>query len=353
MVKEITVEEVSKHVSSGVTTTHNNLGRYAVYGSTGIIGYTDCYDYCGEKILVARVGTNAGTVNIVDGQYGVSDNTLIIEIIPQYDKKYVYYQLKRLNLYSLLFGSGQPLLTGTQLKKLKFWNAEFKEQKAIAEILSDIDKLMITLQKLIDKKKSIKRGAMLELLTGKRRLPGFDGEWVEYTIGDILSVGHGQSQHSVEREFGIYPILATGGCIGYTDKFLWDEPSVLIGRKGTINKPQYIETPFWTIDTLFYTKIKKEYDAKFLFYKFCLIDWLEYNEASGIPSLSANTIQNIKIMLPNNKKEQSEISRILTDMDNEIEQLEKKLIKYQQIKQGMMQELLTGHIRLVNNGEET
>lgn len=227
-----------------------------------------------------------------------------------------------------------------------------EEQAAIAKALSDVDSLTSSLQKLIEKKKAIKQGAMQELLTGQKRLPGFYKEWRIVQIGETLSIGHGQSQKTVENRFGKYPILATGGCIGYANDFLWDKPSVLIGRKGTIDKPQYADYPFWTIDTLFYTKIFDGYDAKFIYYKFCMIDWHQYNEASGVPSLNATTIENLQIIVPE-KDEQQAIAQILSDMDSEIEQLEKKLAKYQQIKQGMMQELLTGRIRLVDaDGKE-
>lgn len=232
-----------------------------------------------------------------------------------------------------------------QLLGLEILYPSFREQTSIAEALSDVDSLISSLQELIEKKKAIKQGAMQELLTGKKRLPGFYKEWRIVQIGETLSIGHGQSQKTVENRFGKYPILATGGCIGYANDFLWDKPSVLIGRKGTIDKPQYADYPFWTIDTLFYTKIFDGYDAKFIYYKFCMIDWHQYNEASGVPSLNATTIENLQIIVPE-KDEQQAIAQILSDMDSEIEQLEKKLAKYQQIKQGMMQELLTGRIRL-------
>lgn len=78
---------------------------------------------------------------------------------------------------------------------------------------------------------------------------------------------------------------------------------------------------------------------------FCTIPWIDFNEASGIPSLSAKVIERVKITLPSHK-EQVAIQTILTDMDNEIDELEKKLVKYRNIKKGMMSELLTGHIRL-------
>jgi len=220
------------------------------------------------------------------------------------------------------------------------------EQEAIAEALSDTDALIESLVQLIAKKRHIKQGAMQELLTGKKRLPGFSGEWEMKRIGDVLTIAHGKSQHAVEDRNGIYPILATGGQIGVANRFLYDKPSVLIGRKGTIDRPQYMEQPFWTVDTLFYSVIHKQNNAKFLFYRFCLIEWKKYNEASGVPSLNARTIESIEIKVPL-EDEQTAIAAILSDMDAEIAALEEKLAKTRAIKQGMMHNLLTGRIRLL------
>ena len=220
------------------------------------------------------------------------------------------------------------------------------EEKAIAEALSHVDRMISAYEKLILKKKAIKQGAMQELLTGKRRLPGFSGEWENILLKKALTVGHGMAQHRVESSEGKYPILATGGMIGKATQYLWDKPSVLIGRKGTINKPQYMDKPFWSIDTLFFTKINEGYCPKFLYYVFCRIDWLSYNEASGVPSLSSKTIENISVRIPE-YPEQVVIAELLSEMDSEIITLEQKLEKYRQLKQGMMQQLLTGKIRLV------
>jgi type I restriction enzyme, S subunit len=214
------------------------------------------------------------------------------------------------------------------------------EQEAIACTLSDIDALIESLDRLLTKKRQIKQGAMQELLRSK------DG-WEKKRIGDVLTISHGRSQHEVVDENGDYPILASGGQIGRATTYLYNKPSVLIGRKGTIDKPQYMDRPFWTVDTLFYSIIHEPNNAKYLFYQFCLIPWREYSEASGVPSLNARTIEGIEITVPS-PKEQIEIANILSDMDAEIGSIESKLVKTRQLKQGMMHELLTGRIRLVD-----
>ena len=171
-------------------------------------------------------------------------------------------------------------------------------------------------------------------------------DWEVKPIGKTLKIKHGKDQKKVLSNDGKYPILGTGGLMGYATNFLYSQESVLIGRKGTINKPMFMDKPFWTVDTLFYSEIKKGYLPKFIYYKFQMIDWYAYNEASGVPSLNAKTIEKIDISTPNNITEQTAIATALSDTDALIAALDKKIAKKQQIKQGAMQQLLTGKKRL-------
>jgi type I restriction enzyme S subunit len=209
-----------------------------------------------------------------------------------------------------------------------------------------VDGLLGGLDRLIAKKRDLKQAAMQQLLTGQTRLPGFTGEWEVKRLGDVLKVRHGKSQHDITASDGKYPILASGGEIGRTNTYIYDQPSVLIGRKGTIDSPQYVDRPFWTVDTLFFTEISSEANAKFVFYKFTMIRWRSYNEASGVPSLNAKTIENIEVTMPS-LPEQTAIAAVLSDMDAELAALEARRDKTRALKQAMMQELLTGRTRLV------
>ena len=268
---------------------------------------------------------------------------LISEYLSNYVKTGRYWSWVKV----MSMRSGQPGINGNEYAQLPIPLPRKKEeQRAIATALGDVDALITALDQLIAKKRDIKQAAMQELLTGERRLQGFSGEWEVKRLGDLLRVRHGKSQREILVNDGQYPILATSGEIGRTNDFLYDKPSVLIGRKGTIDSPQYMDTPFWTIDTLFYTELGERCTSKFMFYKFCMINWLHYNEASGVPSLNASTIENIKIKCPS-LEEQTAIATVLSDMDAEIAALEGKRDKTKTLKQGMMQELLTGRIRLV------
>ena len=224
------------------------------------------------------------------------------------------------------------------------------EQDAIASALRDVDALLEGLNRLITKKRDLKNAVMQQLLTGRMRLPGFDGEWKLKPLGDMLTVCYGKSHRDVIATDGPYPVLASGGQIGTAERPLYDKASVLIGRKGTIDKPRYMGTPFWAIDTLFYTAVKDDNCARFFYYRFCLIQWMQYNEASGLPSLSANTIESIEVTCPE-PPEQASIATVLFDMDAEICALENRHKKTQDLKQAIVQELLTGRTRLVKPEE--
>jgi type I restriction enzyme S subunit len=171
-------------------------------------------------------------------------------------------------------------------------------------------------------------------------------DWDVKPLGILLKVRHGKSQHTVVNNGGIYPILATSGEIGRTNSYLYDKPSVLIGRKGTIDVPQYFDKPFWTIDTLFYTEIFNCVVPKYIYYKFLMIDWYLYNEASGVPSLNSKTIEKINVSFPTLSEEQFAIAEALSDVDVLISSLDELIAKKRNIKKGAMQELLTGKRRL-------
>ena len=142
---------------------------------------------------------------------------------------------------------------------------------------------------------------------------------MEYKLSELVTIKYGKNQSEVVDIDGKYPILGTGGIIGYSNQYLYNKPSVLIGRKGSIKNVKYIDKPFWTIDTLFYTIINENIVIpKYLFYKLSQSDLSAYNEGSAVPSLTTATLNQIKIEIPS-LKEQKRIADILTALDDKIE----------------------------------
>lgn len=141
----------------------------------------------------------------------------------------------------------------------------------------------------------------------------------EYLLQDVLEIKYGKNQKKVKDDNGQYPILGTGGLMGYANDYLYDKPSVLIGRKGSISKVRYIAEPFWTVDTLFYTIVnEKVVYPRFIYYYLSQIDFNYYNEGTTIPSLRTQTLNQIKLHLPN-LNGQKNILEILNPIDEKIE----------------------------------
>lgn len=262
-------------------------------------------------------------------------------------------------------------ISGENIKKLVFAAPPFPEQRRIAKALSDVDSLIESLEKLIAKKKAIKQGAMQELLTGKKRLPGFTGEWVKRSLEDYGSFISGNG----------FPLCYQGGYYGYPFYKVSDFSN--IGNERTMCKANNYISPaivdalncnIIPCDSIVFAKIgaaifleRKRMtssdccidnnmmaysvdelvgNAKYLCYLMLSINFGELANATALPSLSSKTVGNITKFFPPTKAEQTAIANVLSDMDSEIAELEQKLSKYRNVKTGMMQTLLTGKIRL-------
>ena len=364
--------DITTSIASGKSKTSSEMGDCPIYGSTGIIGYKKHGDYTGNKILVARVGANAGTVNKVNGTYCVSDNTLMITYSSNIDVDFSYYQLVNYNLNKMMFGTGQPLITGSQLKKMTLPFPSTKvEQSAIAKVLSDTDSLIKSLDNLIEKKKNIKQGAMQELLTGNKHLPGFSEEWKIVKLSNIgifkkgkgikrddmvddgipcIRYGEIYTHHSdiIKQYFSfISPQIAkssqriekgdlmftgsgeTAEEIGKCVAFLGDD-EVYAGGDVLIFTPRNVDSTFLGY-LMNHSSIVKQ-KAKLA-------------QGDVIVHIYKKNLGELVLSLPP-KEEQSAIAQVLSEMDSEIEALEQKRDKYKQLKVGLMQQLLTGRIRL-------
>lgn len=245
-----------------------------------------------------------------------------------------------------------------------------EEQVAIAAALSDVDSLISALTKKIEKKKAIKQGLMQQLLTGKKRLPGFNDKWKSMLLGDIAEVKDGTHQtpkyvksggkpfYSVENvtadDFKNVKHISLEEHKALTSNYRMEKGDVLMTRIGSIGCCKYVD---WDVDASFYVslallKINEKYDSKFISY---LSNIKSFKEEVMLNSLvfaipqkiNLGNISLIKVYIPTSKAEQTAISNILSDCDSEIAALEEKRDKYKEIKQGMMQQLLTGKIRLI------
>lgn len=244
---------------------------------------------------------------------------------------------------------GQANINGQKLKTYPVpLPPTLAEQEAIAGALSDADAWIESLEQLIAKKRQIKQGAMQELLTGQTRLPGFSGELEAKPLAQVAPLQRGFDLPNPTLRPGPYPVVYSNGVLAHHDDYRADGPGVVTGRSGTIGRVTYIESgPYWPHNTALWVTSFFKNDPKFVYYLFASIGFQRFASGSGVPTLNRNDAHAFEIAIPATDQEQAAIGAVLSDMDAEIESLEAKLTKARQIKQGMMQELLTGRIRLV------
>ncbi|MCT3825341.1 restriction endonuclease subunit S [Elizabethkingia anophelis] len=201
------------------------------------------------------------------------------------------------------------------------------EQKKISDFLSLLDERILTQSKIIKELEILIQELRNQIFKRKRRFTDTDGRdfagWKKVKIGDILKIGNGKDYKHLQS--GDIPVFGTGGFMTLVNDYLYDGETVCIGRKGTIDKPMYHEGKLWTVDTLFYTHSFQSCIPKFIFHLFQTINWLEYNEASGVPSLSKTTIEKIGLQIPS-IEEQERIASFLNKIDHKI-QTEKAILE--------------------------
>jgi type I restriction enzyme, S subunit len=233
------------------------------------------------------------------------------------------------------------------------------EQESIACTLSDIDALIESLDRLLTKKRQIKQGAMQELLTGKKRLATFNNKWEEKYLGDVAEIVMGQSPKSScynNRGQGLPLIQGNADILNrQTIKRIFTTEVTKRGKYGDIIMS--VRAPVGEIARAVFDACLGRgvcairYDNDFLYHYLIWreSDWVGLSKGSTFDSVNSADIRSFKLFIPNEPQEQIEIANILSDMDAEIGSIESKLTKTRQLKQGMMHELLTGRIRLVDN----
>ncbi len=337
-----------------------------------------------DDILVSTVGEYSGSSAIMKGNRGTIAQNLIALRIKDAQPTYVFYWTRSKNfkeqLDQVMMNQAQPSLRVPWLLNFYLNIPRPEEQTAMASVLSDTDALIERFEKLIVKKKGVKQGAMQQLLTGKIRLPGFGGEWEVKNLGDLvthISSGIYGSETQID-DLIPFPVATTAHI---NEDNTWNEKPMSIRYFSRNQVAKYTVT---TGDIVVVKssgsaeKIKSgklgfvtdKTSGKFIFSNFLMLlrptiadsSFLYYFltsykvksilpnlcEASTYPNLRINEYLDIDVPYPK-PKEQIAIATVLSDMDSEIESLKQKRDKYTMLKQGMMQQLLTGGIRTYAN----
>ncbi len=341
-------------------------GDYLVYGSTGVIGKSKEFSHEGDFLLVARVGANAGQINRVKGKYAVTDNTLVVDLKREVAIPFCEAFLLKFNLNKLIFGSGQPLITGGLLKAIDFIFPTLPEQQKIAAFLSTIDE---KIQQLIRKKELLeqyKKGVMQQLFSGKLRFKDKNGKlypkWEEKRLDEVANFRRGSfpqpyglakwfddingfpfvQVYDVDDNMLLKPNTKTKISKLAAEQSVFVKFGTLVitiqGSIGRIAKTQYDAYVDRTL--LIFQSYKKPINVDYFKFVVSLLFEIEKTKAPGgtIKTITKEALSSFKIMLPS-LEEQQKIGNYLSSIDNKIECINKQISQTQTFKKGLLQQM--------------
>ena len=310
-------------------------------------------------------GKTRGKVGILGIEAASNQACAAISLNRGVSGKFVFHFLgSRYQAIRNLSNTGnQENLNGSLVRSISILLPPHAEQEAIAKALSDADALIESLEQLLAKKSQLKQGALQQLLTGKKRLPGFEiklgrkrasigvipEDWESTTLGSVCSMKSGESITSADiDQFSRYACYGGNGLRGFSTRFTHDGRYALIGRQGALcGNVILVEGRFFASEHAIVATASARTDARWLSLVLGEMRLNRYSESSAQPGLSVSKLLSLELAYPPNTAEQMAIAAVLFDMDAEIAALEAKVAKARALKQGMMQELLTGRIRLV------
>lgn len=324
---------------------HVENGTYPLFDRSEVIKTTNNFLFDCEAVIIPGEGMRF-IPKYYKGKFNLHQRAYALKNF-KCSGEFVYYStlqkrklISQMAVKSTVLSLRLPILQNFPIETTK----NPLEQQKIALCLSSLDELLSAQNEKLENLKNHKRGLMQNLFPQEgKKVPKFrfkefekDGVWKEKSFDKLLEIGNGRDYKHLNK--GEVPVYGTGGYMLSVDDYLYDGESACIGRKGTIDKPMFLQGKFWTVDTLFYTHSFNDCLPKFIFYIFQTIDWKKHNEAGGVPSLSKANIYKIEVFVPK-PKEQEKITNFLSSIDILINEQENKIEQLKLHKIGLMQGL--------------
>lgn len=373
------VADIFDNLRIPVTKNQRKAGNIPYYGANGIQDYVSGYTHDGEFVLIAEDGANDiqnYPVTYTSGKIWVNNHAHVLAgVNSKADTRFLAYLLKTVDFSAVLVGGTRAKLNGKTLKNIEVTLPErLKEQQTIASMLSDFDEHIDNLSELIEKKKAIRDGALEDLVTGRTRLDGFNDEWKTVSFNQVIKpkarIGwQGLKKDEYLRSGYSYLIGGTDfhngtvnlDNISYVSKERYDMDSnihvesnnVLVTKDGTIGKVALVpklDRPATLNSGVFVFRTTSSLLPIFLYRVLLSSVFREFintlSAGSTIKHLYQKDLSNFEFIIPQDTKEQEAIAEVLTAIDEEIESLKIEKEKMIQIKEGAMDDLLTGRVRI-------
>ena len=313
----------------------NPNGRYPIYGSGGIMGYADDYICKAQTVIVGRKGSINNPIFVqepfwnVDTAFGLEAKEDVL--IPLY----LFYFCKHFDFEKLNKAVTIPSLTKSDLLKIEIDLPSLSKQQIIVEKLLKIESIIQSRQRELQALDNLIKARFVEMFGD---VIVNDRNWPKKIWNDVLTIINGKNQKDVEDENGEYLICGSGGPMSRATNFLTNENSVIIGRKGNINKPILMREKFWNVDTAFGLEPDTAQILAEYLYLYCvLFDFEKLNKAVTIPSLTKADLLKIEMPIPDLAL-QKKFSEFVAQVDKSKFAVQKALDKAQLLFDSLMQQ---------------
>lgn len=338
---DITINYDSKRVPLSAKQREERKGKYPYYGAQGIIDYIDDYIFDGKYLLIAEDGENLKSkkqkiAQLANGRYWVNNHAHIVQTNEKCLIEYLYYIFNITDISGYITGSAQPKLSQANLNAIELEIPPMQQQEKIVSILSAFDDKIELNQKINE---NLERQA--QTIYTSMFIADAKPNWHQGHLSDLVTVKYGKDHKKLED--GSYPVFGSGGVMRYVERPLYDQESVLIPRKGTLNNVIYVNEPFWSVDTMFYTEMKLPNTAKFVYHFVKLKDLASMNAGSAVPSMTTDILNAMELAIPDTDT-LAKFENLVAPMYLMMEESNKQSRKLSTIRDTLLPKLMAGEI---------
>ena len=264
---------------------------YPVYGGNGLRGYTDHSNFVGECAIIGRQGAFCGNVRYFSGEAYMTEHAVVTCANEHHNTRYLAYLLSTMNLGRLSGQSAQPGLSVKTLSVQPVRLPSKETQDQIVSVLAAIDNKIA-----VNESVNENLAQQAQAIYADMFITNVDPTWTMGHLSDLITVRYGKDHKKLDD--GPYPVYGSGGIMRYVERPLYDKESVLIPRKGTLNNVLYVNEPFWSVDTMFFTEMKLPNVAKYVYHFVKSKDLASLNAGSAVPSMTTDILNAMELLIP-------------------------------------------------------
>lgn len=361
--KECKLGDIAEIIGGGTPSTSNNEfwnGNIPWLTPRDLTGYSKVYISHGERFITESGLKNSsaklmpkGSVLLTSrapiGYVVIAENEICTNqgfksLVPNFEilnNEFLYYWLKSNTDYLQQLGTGTTFaeISGSVVKNIDISLPPLEEQKAIAEVLSSLDDRIDLLHRQNQTLESLAQTLFRQWFIEEAK-----EEWEEVTLSDVMELKYGKDHKHLKD--GKIPIYGSGGIMRYGDTAIYENESILIPRKGTLSNIFYVDEPFWTVDTIFWSKINSEKISGKLFFEFLkTLNFSNMNVGSAVPSLTTKVLNEISFALPS-LEEQVEFKQYTNNAWDKVKQNKKQIQTLENLRDILLPKLLSGEVRV-------